>query len=1112
MNITTPNHLFSPRYAIRLLVVIAAYFVTARLGLAIPYVGSHITLIWLPTGIAVAVLIRGGIKFWPGIFLGAMASNYSIDANLPLDMSIAIGSTLATLLSTYLLKRLKFLPSFERAYDILLLVISSAVGMLFSASGGVASLVLFNLLPIQDSASAWLSWWAGDFVGVLLAAPLLLNISTATLKKLVEKRIEFIVWVALILIVSWSVFILNNGTHNQPFPLVFIIFPLIVWSSMRFGVVGSSLGTIFPVSIATLALTLGKGPFYTHETHHGLILLWLFLSTLVLINLMVAALQAARNRANEALQQSEIQLRTIIDTEPECVELVAKDGTILQMNPAGLRMFGADTAAQIIGKKSFSVVATAHRHAFNILTQRVFEGESGSLEFEIIGLKGVRRWLETQAVPMRDTAGKITAMLGITHDITDRKQLELKTKILIQRQRALMKSSLEGIHIMDKYGNIVEANDAFCRMLGYTQEEVVKLNVSDWDARWTREELTVRFKELVQIDGALFESRHRRKDGSIIDVEISTTGTELDGSYFLYASSRDISLRKKNEEEQRIAAVAFDTQDGIMITDVDANIVRINQAFQDITGYSSEEVIGKNPRILHSGRHNADFYQAMWATLSNTGKWTGEIWDKRKNGEIYPKLMTITTVRDNQQSVTNYVAVFRDISNRKISEQAIHQLAFYDPLTKLPNRRLLLDRLHQAMSTSMRNGRFGALLFLDLDNFKIINDTQGHSTGDKLLIEVAQRLLECVREKDSLARLGGDEFVVVLEDLSSDSDEAGITTELVAEKIRMSLDRPYTLNELEFKSTVSIGVSLFRGHQESADGLLQHADVAMYQAKSGGRNAIRFFDPSMQTVLDIRTGMEADLRRALGKQQFRLLYQIQVDHKRKALGAEVLLRWEHPDRGIVSPMQFIPLAEETGLIVGIGLWVLYTACTQLKAWQSNPFTCNLTLAVNVSAKQLRHADFVSQVQGVLQETGARASHLKLELTESTVLDNVEDSINKMHEIKALGVSFSMDDFGTGYSSLQYLKRLPLKQIKIDQSFVRDIATNPNDAAIVQTIIAMTEALGLDVIAEGVETEAQLEFIELRGCNAFQGYLFGKPVPLAMFETMLADNIPTFAKQ
>jgi diguanylate cyclase (GGDEF)-like protein/PAS domain S-box-containing protein len=665
-----------------------------------------------------------------------------------------------------------------------------------------------------------------------------------------------------------------------------------------------------------------------------------------------------------------------------------------------------------------------------------------------------------------------------------------------------MKSALEGIHIMDMNGNLVEFNDTFCRILGYTREEAMDLNVSDWDAQWSREELMERFKKLILVDGALFETRHRRKDGSLIDVEVSTTGAEIDGKYYLYASSRDITERKAIEEGQRIAAVTFDTQEAIMITTPDAKILRVNQAFTEITGFSKNDVIGQNPRILQSGRHDASFYRSMWDSLCDTGKWSGEIWDKRKDGSIYPKTITITAVYDNKGNLTHYVAVFRDISSHKKSEQEIHQLAFYDPLTELPNRRLLMDRLQQALAASARNVRYGALLFLDLDHFKTVNDTRGHATGDQLLIEAARRLQTFVREGDSVARLGGDEFVVLLEGLGSEANEAASQTELVAEKILRELGKPYVLDDFECHLTVSIGISLFLDHEESAESLLQHADVAMYQAKSAGRNSIRFFDPEMQAVLDTRAAMESDMRQALNKQQFSLHYQVQVDSKLRALGAEVLLRWDHPEYGLISPVQFIPLAEESELIVPMGLWVLQTACAQLMAWQDKALTRELTLAVNVSARQFRQHDFVDQVQRVLQESGAKASLLKLELTESVVLENVEDTIAKMRALKALGVSFSMDDFGTGYSSLQYLKRLPLDQIKIDQSFVRDIATDPNDAAIVQTIIAMTGALGLSVIAEGVETEEQLEFLNLRGCQAFQGYFFSKPVPLDQFEGIL----------
>lgn len=444
------------------------------------------------------------------------------------------------------------------------------------------------------------------------------------------------------------------------------------------------------------------------------------------------------------------------------------------------------------------------------------------------------------------------------------------------------------------------------------------------------------------------------------------------------------------------------------------------------------------------------------------------------------------------------------ITARDQAQATAHQLAFYDVLTGLPNRQLLQQRLEEALSASKHDGQRGALLFLDLDQFKTINDAKGHDTGDQLLLEVSRRLRAAVHEDEIVSRVGGDEFVILLRGLGDNDEKAVSQAILAAETIRTSLSRPCQLGDGMHYTTTSIGIVLFKGGNEVVDDLLRYADSAMYQAKAEGRNTIRFYDPKMQAVIEARAALEDELRSALEKGQFRLYYQVQVDSLRRPLGAEVLLRWEHPERGLVSPAQFIPLAEETGMIVPIGLWVLETACARLKAWQNNPLTHDLMLAVNVSAQQFRQADFVMQVQHALLASGAKPSHLKLELTESMVQENIDDTIAKMRELRLLGLRFSMDDFGTGYSSLQYLKRLPLDQIKIDQSFVREISNDPNDAVIVQTIIAMGDSLGLDVIAEGVETEAQRQFLDEHGCHAFQGYLFGKPVPIERFEAALPE--------
>lgn len=443
-----------------------------------------------------------------------------------------------------------------------------------------------------------------------------------------------------------------------------------------------------------------------------------------------------------------------------------------------------------------------------------------------------------------------------------------------------------------------------------------------------------------------------------------------------------------------------------------------------------------------------------------------------------------------------------EINNRKVAEEEIKQLAMFDSLTHLSNRRHLMERLQHAMISSMRHCRKGAVFFIDLDNFKSLNDNLGHDIGDLLLQQVAQRLALCVRESDTVARLGGDEFVVILEDLSKLTNEAAAQAVTISEQILSTLSQPYQLNIYECHITTSIGATLFDGHEQGAEELLKQADIAMYQAKKGGRNTMRFFDMEMQKTIDVRLALENDLKQAIECRQFQLYYQIQMDCSRQPLGAEALIRWIHPERGIVSPATFIPLAEETGLILNIGEWVLETACAQLKLWECDARTQNLVLAVNVSAKQYHQASFATQVKAAIQRHAVRPARLKLELTESLFLDDIDGTISTMNALKKIGVALSLDDFGTGYSSLQYLKQLPLDQIKIDRSFVRDIATDSSDRAIVGTIIGMALSLNLDVIAEGVETEDQRQFLLSNGCTHYQGYLFGKPEPIEQFEAIL----------
>jgi diguanylate cyclase (GGDEF)-like protein/PAS domain S-box-containing protein len=534
---------------------------------------------------------------------------------------------------------------------------------------------------------------------------------------------------------------------------------------------------------------------------------------------------------------------------------------------------------------------------------------------------------------------------------------------------------------------------------------------------------------------------------------------------------------------------------GLIVLDDTLKVLSVNRSFYELLGLKKEEAI--SGRDLEDILPFPDLRSQAQAVLTSKMVLYGV---EALFGE---KWLRFTIAVANQTEAGERVLVIvEDITEHKIQAAHVEQLAFYDPLTGLPNRRLLLDRLQQAMSRSVRHNKHGAILFIDLDNFKTLNDTLGHNIGDLLLIDVAKRLQACVRDEDTVSRLGGDEFVIILDGLNEDLQQTATAALNIGEKILVSIREDFCLEGREYHSTASIGVSLFRGNEVSLDELLKHADTAMYQAKSANRNTLRFFDSSMQIALEIRAALEIDLRQALARQQFEIYYQTQVNEMGVVIGVEALLRWQHPSRGLVLPLEFIPHAEEAGLIVPIGKWVLQAACTQLKIWGTDSRTSHLHLSVNVSARQFRQQDFVEMVLEVLAKTGADPCKLRLELTESLVLDNVSDSIDKMQALRGVCIHFSLDDFGTGQSSLSYLKRLPLDQIKIDQSFVRDIATDPSDAAIVKTIIGMANNLGLEVIAEGVETTVQRNFLESNGCHLYQGYLFSKPMPIEELQILL----------
>ncbi len=618
-------------------------------------------------------------------------------------------------------------------------------------------------------------------------------------------------------------------------------------------------------------------------------------------------------------------------------------------------------------------------------------------------------------------------------------------------------------------------------------------------------------------DGSLYGARRLLLERRVRHVAISDEGGDLVGliSFFDIISGiehayveelkgaleeRDQALRVSRRSLHLAERVLESSMEGILITDADGIIESVNPAFTRVTGYSSEEVVGQNPSLLSSGRHDHTFYETMWRKLRSEGHWQGEIWNRRKSGEIYPELLTITAIIDEKGALSHYAALFNDITELKESEERIKHLAYYDPLTGLPNRRLLNDRLRVAIAHAHRaHGRLG-ILFIDLDRFKRINDSLGHNTGDDLLKGVAGRLLTCVREDDTVARMGGDEFIIILSELGDPEDTA-----VAARRVIEELKQPQLIQGKELVVTCSIGISIYPEDGLTSDVLLRNADTAMYRAKEVGRNSYQLYTPAMNARSLEHLALETGLRRAVERGELRVFYQPVVSAgSHRLVGAEALLRWQHPEMGLIPPGDFIPIAEESGLIIPIGEWVLRSACRQLMQWRQQGRR-DFTIAVNLSPRQFREPGFVEMVKHALATEGGDPRGLELELTETMLMEQARENVVKLRELREMGIGIALDDFGTGYSSLSYLKRFAIDKLKIDRSFVRDIERSAEDGAIVSAVITLARSLGLQVVAEGVEEAHQATTLHRYGCDLLQGFLFGQPVPVEQFPSSEADG-------
>jgi len=808
----------------------------------------------------------------------------------------------------------------------------------------------------------------------------------------------------------------------------------------------------------------------------------------------------------ESLRSSEEKYRKLVDNLNQIV---------FQLNAEGLFVFVNNTweistgiaCGDTLNKSWLSFIDLQDRHLAEQHFSQVFQKDSATrFECRLDINKPQQMVVEVCLSPLPGIK-EYEGLIGTFFDITNLKQTLQAISDSNSRLSWALQGAKDGYWDWNVETNYVFFSPRWKTMLGFTADYPLRPHLDTWrelvhpDDR-DRTLATANQYLSGQADTFEVEFRIRHTNGSWIDI-LSRASMALDDKAKLVSPKRlvgthvDISERKKVELQLKLLETALEASaNSIIITNIDGTIEWVNPAFTQLTGYSAQEVLGCNPReIIFSGVQGKAFYKDMWETIMSNKVWKGDLVNKRKDGTLFNDYMTITPVSDKSGEIIRFIAIKEDITQRKAAEKEIHDLAFYDPLTKLPNRRLLMECLKQVLKDCNRDQSYAALLFIDLDNFKKLNDTHGHDYGDLLLIETAQRLNACVRNNDTVARLGGDEFVIMIKQLGNNERKAIAAVQNIGKNILQSLNQVYILVNIEHHSSSSIGICMFMNQFNDAGEVLRRADTAMYEAKASGRNALRFFDPVMQQNLMHRMQLETELWKALEEEQFQLYYQLQVDQQQMAIGAEALIRWQHPERGIMTPDLFLEQAEAIGILPEIGNWVINTGLKQLRNWQINEQTKHFSLSLNVSATQFQKPEFVKELKKSIFQNKVNCQGLILELTESTLIDDIDNTIAKINELKTIGIRISMDDFGTGYSSLSYLKRFKLSQLKIDRMFVRDLQSSEDDLVLVKAIINMGNSLDLDVVAEGVENLQQFKILKQNHCAKFQGYHFSKPLPI-----------------
>lgn len=1079
-----------------------AYYLAAKLSYPLTAPSSNACAFWPAAGLALAFVLKFGPKLLPGVFIGDFLTNIEFyglktlstpSESLLLFAVIALSSTLFIYLGFRLIHKYAHYPdSLISETNILkLLVLGGPIAAFLPVIISISALVVAGVIPYEQALFSSLTWWVGDGIGIFIVTPLILLFFDVPGKINASRKwvVSFSVTLALLITISLFQSSINGENNRLQRDLEY-----------QASTIGAELNREINAHINLtqhLRDTIVVNGYIEREN---------FFTATHSIQQLHPDIQAItwevivkpeERAVFEKLMQKIHHLDYQITKQDEHGNIIRSEdkpeyATTVYASPYidNEKVLGFDPTSNPQLAKLFYEARDSGKV---ILSSRVNLVQDGNNRTGIINYLPIYRQGQlTNTIKQRQSAfiGNLASAYYLDEIIAN----EVATQPLVDTDLVILDITQKE-HPVELYSSgtkVMTDNDFTIQYPIYIANRIWQIKITpsiDYfknsysDTIWIVLFIGMLFTATLTIALMISTGRRARVEEVV--------------------NQRTASLQKA-KEELRILAITFESNEAIMITDSNNLIMRVNQAFTKMTGYTEQEVLGQNPRILSSGKHSAAFYKKMWQHLNDNGCYESEIWNRRKNGEVYPERHTITIIADDAGKVVNYVSVFSDITSQKAHEDRIQNLAFYDQLTSLPNRRLLLDRLQYNLSLSKRNQTYGVLMFLDLDDFKKINDSLGHQVGDELLQQVATRVQQMLRRVDTVARLGGDEFVILVANQALAGEALIEFSSNLANKIITEFQQPFVINGYEHHVSTSIGITIFSSTNETAISILGQADTAMYKSKNTGKNTFCFYEQAMQTIAEAKLSLEHDLRQAIDQQQFSLNFQPQVNNSGKTLAIEALLRWQHPQRSWVSPAEFIPLAEESGLIIPIGQWVLINACSQLKSWLQQGIELQ-HISVNVSPKQFRQTDFIANIKSALDKSGLSANKLMLEITEGIVLDNVEDTIQKMSVLKLMGVQFSIDDFGTGYSSLSYLKRLPIDELKIDQSFVRDIATDKDDAAIVTTIIAMASHLNLTVVAEGVENFQQLNFLMANGCTLFQGYHFSRPLTADDLNAFLQTN-------